>query len=268
MNNDKPVKTPLERFSVRLLLGGIALAFLFSMTVDILGLRNGGAMNQITAWTDWLTVLLAAILALLAGRNAKDPTDHLLMVIAFSAVLMGDTFLAVYHSFSAGSGIVAVPFTAVTAFIACHITFILRHGRNTVFQDRMEGGNFTLSLPVPAMVSAILSIPVLLGLGAFLVTVIKMDLLVSVFVIYLIFLFVSFGFGWIAFRGAFFGKIESRFIAAGLSLFLLCDLTVGLNDSGLTRIPEILHILIWIIYTPALTLLALSAWKWDDHPKA
>jgi hypothetical protein len=65
---------------------------------------------------------------------------------------------------------------------------------------------------------------------------------------------------------ALFPKPNSKMIAIGMILFYFCDICVGL-DFILPKgtIWLLANSLIWVFFTPAITLLALSCYKYDSR---
>lgn len=72
----------------------------------------------------------------------------------------------------------------------------------------------------------------------------------------------SFFIAWVSLKIRYFPKINSIFIALGMTFFLLCDFTVGVTilfNHNIYR--TIASYLTWVFYTPALVLIALSGYK-------
>lgn len=86
---------------------------------------------------------------------------------------------------------------------------------------------------------------------------------------YSVFLCMSVGAGIATNVLGYFPKKNAKIITAGIILFYLCDLTVGLNilfsESGKLFENVISSSITWLVYFPALTLLALSGINWKKQ---
>ena len=195
-----------------------------------------------------INVLMAAGIILLAGKNSLSLQDQALMVHVFLVILMGEAF------FLAGQ-----PEAAIVCFALCQILLTKRHGKG-IFAALKKAGK--------------LQIYCLLGIGLLLALSLVMfidcfheyDINSSLFLVgccYGLILCISLWTGLANDILALYPSPNSRMIAAGMLCFFCCDILVGLDGllgSGLLW--QVARSLIWVFYTPAITLLALSCCRY------
>jgi len=209
---------------------------LFTGADDLAFLRHGAKLAF---------VVILAVSVWLGSSRAASREDWRRLCVAFALVLVGDTLF-----------FLRLPPAAIPAFMAAQVAFTWRNGRGLVdfvragrWRERRRRVALTAagSLAAPGLAAAVLlaSAPrapsvALLALAA----------------AYALFLAASLCVAWLS---PLVGALpRAGQVAAAMTIFFCCDLTVGLG--GLLAAPEALvaRSLTWVFYVPALGLLAAS----------
>lgn len=195
-----------------------------------------------------ICVILAALAAWSVGRDGLNPTDSRQMKAAFLFVIAGET------AFFPGERAIGIGMFGV-----CHLLLIIRNSAGLL--RRLPHAGIRKQLVLTAMfllMAGLLSI----FIGQYGKLAGKNDLSASV-IFYSIILSASLWTAMACFILRLLPPINSRLAAAGVLCFFCCDVLVGLDAVLQPGIPWLLaNSFIWVFYIPALTLLALSSYKY------
>lgn len=199
-----------------------------------------------------LVVLLTTLLVFITGKDCLNKNDSTRLKIIFLLILLADLSLAIFPT----------PVIGIFFFSLVQLGLILRNSLGMKEKIRVKG-NFQLktSLFINTILVTILFILILIRIMDK-----HMDekLVLLIMVLYGIMVSISL---WTAIANYLlkvFPRINSLMISLGMICFVLCDINVGLSlilPASLTRTLSL--DLIWIFYTPALTLLALSGYRYN-----
>jgi hypothetical protein len=249
-----------KKARVILLLGLILLlaaSFLtFDWTQYYFGLvRISDPELMYTRLTKTLTSFLVFLLALSVGRDGIDEADPVRLRRAFVAIFAGDLMFLMdeFHPL--------FDIVAILLFLAGHILVLVRngHGIRHYFGKKSGASDFAAEI--------------LLGAGIVLVTGLLFGFtlfehlsgtpLLYILIVYAVFLCLSLWMGWMSLRIGYFPRTNAILIAIGATCFFIGDYLVGFNlslEPTLERARTLF--LTWVFYTPAITLLVLSGYRW------
>jgi len=203
------------------------------------------------------TTFLNGLLVWIIFKNGIDRKDTMLLSIAFGFALVADFFLKILFN--------ADPENSSTYMVAGIVTFmivqtflILRHSRGVKKRFFCDGGvdkkNMFIELLWFAAIATVVSAIIFIKTGT----------MIPVIMAYACFLVTSVYFGWRTLTWGFYPAKNAWMIAIGMTLFLFCDINVGISSLPDTPIA---NNLVWMFYTPALMLLALSGYDWSNNRK-
>jgi len=213
-----------------------------------------------TRITKTLTSFLIFWLALSAGDDGINESDPRKLRWAFIAIFAGDLMFLMDEIHP------AFDYVAIFLFLGGQMLLILRNGQGfrTYFRRKSSIGDYAGDI--------------LLGLAIVLVTGFLFALtlfehlqgspLLYVIAVYALFLDLSLWTGWTTRRAGYFPKANAILIAIGTTCFFVGDYLVGFNlslEPSLQRATTVF--LTWVFYTPAITLLALSGYRWGKKRK-
>lgn len=240
-----------KRFLVSAILLAIACISIFTVVLDFSRFLGHNALysRYPSYLINRLNVILASALVWLSGKESLSQKDNRLMRCIFFIICIGEYFF-----------IAAMPALAITAFLLCQGLLIIRHGKGLKAKLAKAAPRNKLVLAFIAffLAAIILTTVVLLSpFGNY-----KALSIIAIF--YWIVLSISLWTAIANFLLSLFPKTNSSMIAIGMLCFYCCDISVGLDMllDGST-IGMLANSLIWIFYTPAITLLALSCYKYD-----
>lgn len=193
--------------------------------------------GQDTRLLKYLSIILCFILSSLIGNRGVDKMDTRLLQLALFFTTIADLNLVILKEF----------FTGIAVFCIVQIIYTIRHSRNIILSKR----NFRVLLVegiVILILIIMLNLPLYIDKVLFIIASIYSILLLTS-------VFMAFG----TIKRGFYSKINSYFIIIGMSLFLLCDINVGLYHIG--KIQHISGILVWLFYLPSQLFLSLSGYK-------
>ncbi len=204
------------------------------------------------------TSLTVFVLVFNIGMDGMEPSDTKRLRWCFLAIFTGD-LLFLLDEISP-----IFDLFAVMAFLTGHILVILRnsHGLSQYFRGKLQ---------VSALLFALLS-----AVGIFILTIalylftlhplVKGSAFQFIFPLYALVLDLSLWTGWMTLRSGYFPRQNAILIAIGAACFFVGDYLVGFN---LLLVPSLQRattlFTTWIFYTPAITLLALSGYRWGLH---
>ncbi|MCL2754076.1 MAG: lysoplasmalogenase family protein [Defluviitaleaceae bacterium] len=177
-------------------------------------------------------VVICFIIAFMGKKSAINRKDHFLLVLALLATVAADYFLLIPRNYVIG----------VAVFCFAHIFYVLRFGGAKSWRL------LPLALPLPV---------ILLFLNH--------DILIVVASAYLSLFMLSYSTMIHAVRHKKYPPINNILIFAGMTLFVLCDISVVIFNAGMHGFYNNLAIetfaehIIWLFYAPAQICLAISA---------
>lgn len=197
-----------------------------------------------------ICVILAAAIAWSVGMDGLDPGDSARMKAAFLFACLGET------AFAAG-----VRLVGVGLFALCQMLLIVRHtnGFGSGLAHAGSRRKKLLLLPIVLVVLILTAFVFLFGQK------IISNLTYTVIFLYAIILSISL---WAALANCILRLLKpanSKMAAAGMLCFFCCDVLVGLDAALEVGLPWLLtNSFIWVFYIPALVLLALSCYSYDN----
>lgn len=197
----------------------------------------------------FLIVILTAILVSMIGKDGISKKDTNMLKLIYVFIVLADIAL----------GLLMKPFLGIFLFSIVQISLIYRNG-NELFSIIKNNG-FKLILGNLVINTILSTILLLLIISDIISNMLNEQLLFYIMIFYASLISISL---WTAVANMslnIFPKLNSRLITFGMVSFVLCDLNVGLsfvlNRGTLWLIADSL---IWIFYTLALTLIALSGY--------
>ena len=202
-----------------------------------------------------LTSFLIFLLALSVGDDGINETDPRKLRWAFVAIFAGDILFLLNEIHP------AFDFAAILSFLVGQVLLVLRNGQGfrAYFQGKpgigAYAGDIALGLAIVLITGLLFALTLLENLQG--------SPLLYVIAVYALFLDVSLWTGWTALRAGYFPKTNALLIAAGATCFFVGDYLVGFNlslEPSLQRAATVFAT--WAFYAPAITLLALSGYRW------
>ncbi|MDF2593492.1 MAG: YhhN-like protein [Clostridia bacterium] len=194
-----------------------------------------------------INVILAALLVWLTGKDSLDRRDAARMKFAFIAIGCAEVLF-----------LLAKPAYAIGFFIVCQCILVFRHC--TGLNSKLKRADFAQKLKL-ALIFFTLNI-LLFSVVIISYTMVDSSTLIFMGALYGLVLNISLWVGIANFVLSLFPDKNSKIIAIAMVFFYLGDILVGLD--GLLSSGPIWLIatsLIWVFYTPAITLLAISSYK-------
>lgn len=187
--------------------------------------------------------ILAAFLTLLIGSHAVSRQDRALLQKAFVFAILADFSIKILPNWAILPFKIDYRLLGVCFFIIVQVILIIRHSKRSATDK---------SLPKVLYVSALIfAINVVLALTK------TIPISTGIIVSYIGVLIPSVFIAWKVPKKGLFPKKNAQMIRWGMILFLLCDIHVGVSSFN-GSISFIAHNFVWVFYTPALVLLALS----------
>jgi len=202
--------------------------------------------------TKTLTSLLVFLLAIRVGDAGINQADPLKLKRAFFAIFLGDLLFLMdeFNPF--------FDYLAVLAFLAGQVLLILRNGQG--LQAYWRGSRHKLW-------DILLGAGILVATGAlFFVTLypsVKGTAFLYIIPVYALLLDLALWTAWMTLKVGYFPRANAWLIVIGATCFFIGDYLVGFNLSlspSMARVTTMY--LTWLFYAPAITLLALSGYRW------
>lgn len=244
---------------VRLLLLPILVFFLVFVTIDFSRFFREDGIDYSVPFASLFfkggVVLCTTLLVFVIGKDGLSQKDRnrlrlmaVLVMIADVMLLMGKTAVGI------------VVFAAVQSVL-------MRRNSRYFLQGFRQAGDSRRALLVTTG-TVLLVWTLLLQIFVF-YPLLQGNALQWVIIGYALFVSAS---AWVAIANRLlklFPRPNSTMVAIGMLCFLLCDLNVGLLLSLPEGVPRLLaESFIWVFYTPALTLLALSGYRYSKDRSA
>lgn len=235
----------------RLITGCIIVASLitiFYMCLDFSSLFGLIERNYPTS-ARRISVLFVAVIAAIAGKDSISKKDALLMKFSFLAICCAE-FLFFLGSTYGGIG----------SFLVSHILLTIRNSQG-LRQKLLTLDNKLTKLKFIGSGIAIFAIFMLILWFVFF-PILKFSLLLYILMVYGLILSASFWAGAASYILGLLPKKNSLMVFIGIACFFFSDILVGLV---VIKYPEpyysIANSFIWVLYIPAIILLALSCYK-------
>ena len=202
-----------------------------------------------------LTSFLIFLLAMSAGDDGINETDPRKLRWAFVAIFAGDILFLLNEIHP------AFDYAAILSFLVGQVLLVLRNGQGfRAYFQRKSGigtyaGDILLGLAIVVITGLLFALTLLENLQG--------SPLLYVIAVYALFLDVSLWTGWTTLRAGYFPRANALLIAAGATCFFIGDYLVGFNlslEPSLQRAATVFAT--WAFYAPAITLLALSGYRW------
>jgi len=202
--------------------------------------------------TKVLFCFMCAVLAWMIGKDGLNRVDTRKVVIIFSLIIAGDICLVIFPT----------PYVGIALFIAAQVFLILRNGQG--FRQYNKSGDRKRRVLWDAVTGAIIAVILVLYVSLVLIPLLQGSYLLYFIIVYGLLVCVSLWTAWAAVRIGYFPPLNAWLIAIGITFFFTDDLFVGLNMSlpTTTIARSLVTYVVWIFYSPALALLALSGYRW------
>ena len=198
----------------------------------------------------FLIVILTGILVFIIGKSGLNKKDTNTLKLIYVFIAMADIALGLFMK----------PYLGIILFAIVQLGLIYRNGLGIFYIIKNEGFKCLFGgLIINTVLSTIL---LLLILSNIINNLLNEKTLFFTMIFYALLISLSL---WTAVANIslrIFPKVNSILITLGMISFVLCDLNVGLSialDKGTLWL--IADSIIWIFYTAALTLIALSGYK-------
>jgi hypothetical protein len=208
-----------------------------------------------------LTSFLIFLLALSVGEDGINEADPRKLRWAFVAIFAGDLM------FLANEIHPAFDYVAILSFLVGQVLLVVRNGQGLRAYFRRKSGMRDYAGDILLAAAILLVTGILFALT--LLENLQGSPLLYVIAVYALFLDLSLWTGWTALRAGYFPKANALLIALGSTCFFVGDYLVGFNlslEPSLQRATTVF--LTWAFYAPAITLLALSGYRWSKKRKA
>lgn len=198
-----------------------------------------------------LIPFLCAVIVFLIGKDSINKKDAALLKISYLMIIVAEI------SFVLDKTILGIAF-----FVLCQLFLIIRHSGGISKSVKENKKFFLLSGLV------IITVVIILINTIFYPVLGKDTPFYLIIIIYGIILGISL---WVGISNYFIGNLPKKnalFIMIGMIFFFMCDFLVGIEliTEDLYN-KNILNLLLWTFYTPAVTLLALSGYDFSKNSK-
>lgn len=200
-----------------------------------------------------IVIILSATLIFIIGKDGLSSIDTTKLKLIYIFIILADFSLVMLEN----------AYLGIFLFALVQVGLIFRNGSGILV--KFKNGELKLlrsKLFINTILSTIFGLVVILNLFS---SLLKDQLLLYFMVSYALILSISL---WTAIANPILGlfpRLNSILISIGMILFVLCDLNVGLSFAlklGTGKI--IADSIVWIFYTPALTLVALSGYNYHQ----
>lgn len=202
-----------------------------------------------------IDVFLIAIIVAISGKDSLNKKDSILLKLTFIAICCAEM------AFLLGSTYVGIGF-----FLICQIFLIIRNGQG-LKEKLFSIEKSSTKLKLIGCGVAIFSIFALIIVFVF-YPILKLSVFLFVFIVYGLVLSLSFWVGEVNYILGLFPKKNSLMVSIGMACFFFSDILVGLIiilKSG--TVYQLSYCFIWVLYVPAITLLAFSGYKYIESTK-
>lgn len=196
-----------------------------------------------------INVIIASVIAWTVGSYGLSRRDSLIMKAAFVFVCLGEAFFAIEERI-----------TGVYMFAACQILLTIRNSTGLHCKLAHAGRRQVRTILLTGLVILTILAAISIPFG----DLINSDRRLIIIYIYGILLSISLWAGLTCSTLELLPKNNSGMAAFGMFCFYCCDVLVGLDAALETGFPWLLaNSFIWVFYIPALTMLALSCYRYE-----
>lgn len=245
MNTNKKTVIKIGLVSILLLI----TYFIFMNTYHLFFLKSTFAYEH-TNFLKRIIPFICAVIVFLIGKDSLNKKDATFLKIAYLTILIAEI------SFTLNKTILGIVF-----FGLCQIFLIMRHSAG-ISNSVKENKKFFLLLGIVIITIVFILIATIfypaLGMGTLFYSIIIYGTILGISL-------------WIGISNYYIGhfpKKNALFIMIGIIFFFIGDFLVGIEIiTEDIYIKNILNLFLWIFYTPAVTLLALSGYNYSANSK-
>ena len=227
----------------------VAIWYMYLDFSQLFGLRENTYPSSIIKRID---VVLTAIIVAIIGKDSLSKKDSILMKLTFIAICCAEM------AFLLGS-----TYGGIGSFLACQILLIIRNGQG-LRQKLISVGDRPTKLKLIGWGAAILLIFVLIITFVFF-PILKFGVFLFIFIGYGLVLSISFWVGEANYILTLLPKKNSLMVSIAMACFFFSDIMVGLiiiQTSGIIYLLS--NCFIWVLYAPAIMLLAFSSYNYRE----
>jgi hypothetical protein len=246
----------------------VAICILFSlfMAMDWYSILAEHTQNPYSFWVKYCVTLICVMVAWKAQSHSISPTDTRLLRAAFLFVAVADFFLVVLCGIFENSRLQLAFFAVgVIAFTVVQILLIIRHVGAICRRVEPSISHRRIAVTLRIVTAVMLYTPGLVATVVFWPHIAVLGWFAVVGMIYAFLLLTSVWAAWGAVIGSLYSSNHSLMIAIGMTFFLFCDLCVGSQLFFTNWLVNITSGLVWLFYTPALLLLAISGCRFIEE---
>lgn len=221
---------------------------------DIKKLEGTCSFSMYQNITKFCTTCLNALLAWIIVNDGIDRRDTILLSLAFAFTVLADFFLKILYN-TDPSGRDNYLLAGIITFMIVQTFYIIRHSRNMKGYFIYDSGIIKKNVFTEALWF------ILIAAAVSVIIYLRPKPLTATVLIYAAFLITSLATAWGTIRRSFYPRKNAWMIAIGLTCFFCCDVNVGISILPDTPIA---NNVIWMFYTPALMLLSLSGYRWEE----
>ena len=198
-----------------------------------------------------INVVLISIIVAISGKDSLNSKDSVLLKTAFIAVCFAEISFVLNSLFG-----------GIFFFFIAQVLLILRNSPG--LRQKLSSADKATKLKLLGCSAAILAFYVLIFRFVF-YPVLKLSPLLLAFMLYAAVLSISLWVGIANYLLGLFPKKNSLMVCIGMACFFISDILVGLSiitDSDVVYL--ISNSFIWVLYIPAILLLAFSGYKYNE----
>lgn len=232
----------MKKTKLILILGMILLASVGFIIFDILN-------HNFSLILKGLIVLMSTILVFLINNDGLDKIDSKLLELVFILIILADLSLLFFKDPNLGIGI----------FFLVQCGLIYRTYRYiSIISSLKEIFNYYNLIILLTLITMLIIYLLLI------INYIEDKVLFIIFTFYGLIKSASVFMAILNYRLKLFPRLNSKLFLIGQTCFYLCDICVGLTLTlNASFISKLFGILIWVFYTPALTLIGLSGYDYS-----
>ncbi len=227
----------------------VAMCFIYLDFSLLFGIRES---NYPSKFIKRIDVILAAVVVAAAGKQRLSRKDNLLVGITFLAIFCAEA------SFIINNTIAAIVF-----FVICQILLIIRNGNG--LRNKLQITKDISTRRKLVFSGAGIMVVLILIITFVFYPILKLSAFFFIFILYGLIVSISLWIGLVDYILDLFPKKNSLMIGIGMICFFVSDIFVGLN---IVLKPSSLQLLvsslIWILYIPAIMLLAFSCYNYSE----
>lgn len=221
-----------NKFKILLLsvLISASIFYVFFLTYDIITLNFFGRISKIIKFAA-LLIIGGNIVAVL--YNPIDRRDSIILTSAYLLTLAADVFMTILY----------YPIPGFILFLCVQMIYIIRHTGFKIPKKRL-----LFMIAIPAII-------IMAGIFILYIDKVWIRLLTSIYAGVLTASLIA---AWYALRYKTLPLLNARMAALGMTLFFLCDISLGVYT---VSSQPVIGLLVWFFYLPGQYLLSLSGVK-------